>query len=108
MPSKTRRASRRSRSSGSPYFFRRVWSPFGSAIGAVRSTADIGMGLVKNTTGRALGAVDRAGYAVAAKLNDGVGGLVGPARRRGTRRNRSNRNRSNRNRNRSRRNRNRK
>ena len=98
MPRKSRRHSRRS--SGSPYFFRRIWSPFGSAVGAVRSTADIGMGLVKNTTSRALGAVDRAGYAVATKLNDGVGGLVGP-RRRGTRRNRSNRNksrRSNRNR----------
>ncbi len=96
MPRKTRRAS------GSPYFFRRIWSPFGSAVGAVRSTADIGLGLVKNTTSRALGAVDRAGYTVAAKLNDGVGGLVGPARRRGTRRNRnrSNRNRSRRNRNR--------
>ena len=83
----------------SPYFFRRIWSPFGSAVGAVRSTADIGLGFVKNTTGRALGAVDRAGYTVAGKLNDGVGGLVG---RRGTRRNR---NRSNRNRNRSNRNR---
>ena len=93
MPRKSRRARR---SSGSPYFFRRIWSPFGSAVGAVRSTADIGLGFVKNTTGRALGAVDRAGYAVAGKLNDGVGGLVG---RRGTRRNR-NRNRSNRNRNR--------
>jgi hypothetical protein len=94
MPRKSRRGGR---SSGSPYFFRRVWSPFGSAVGAVRTTADIGLGLVKNTTGRALGAVDRAGYAVAAKLNDGVGGLIGP-RRRGTRRNRnrSNRRRTNR------------
>ncbi len=92
MPRKSRRARR---SSSSPYFFRRVWSPFGSAVGAVRSTADIGLGFVKNTTGRALGAVDRAGYAVASKLNDGVGGLVG---RRGTRRNRnrSNRRRTNR------------
>lgn len=98
MPRKTRRASR---SSGSPYFFRRVWSPFGSAIGAVRSTANIGLGLVKNTTSRAIGAVDRAGYGVATKLNDGIGGLVGPARRRGTRRNR-NRNRSNRNKSRNR------
>jgi hypothetical protein len=90
MPRKTRRA----RGSGSPYFFRRVWSPFGSAVGAVRSTADIGLGFVKNTTGRALGAVDSAGYAVASKLNDGIGGLVG-SRRRGSRRNRrrSNRNR---------------
>jgi hypothetical protein len=99
MPRKSRRHARRS--SGSPYFFRRVWSPFGSAVGAVRSTADIGLGLVKDTTGRALGAVDSAGYAVASKLNDGVGGLVGPARRRSTRRNR---NRSSRNRNRSSRN----
>jgi hypothetical protein len=98
MPRKTRRHSRHARSSGSPYFFRRIWSPFGSAVGAVRSTANIGMGLVKNTTSRALGAVDRAGFAVATKLNDGVGGLVGPARRRGTRRNRSNRNKSRRNR----------
>ncbi len=98
MPRKTRRHSRRA--AGSPYFFRRIWSPFGSAVGAVRSTADIGLGLVKNTTSRALGAVDRAGFTVAAKLNDGVGGLVGPARRRGTRRNRSNRNKSRRNRNR--------
>ena len=51
----------------SPYFFRRVWSPFSSGIGAVGNTAGI-----------ALGAVDSAGRAVAGRLNDAVGGLVGP------------------------------
>jgi hypothetical protein len=62
----------------SPYFFKRVWSPFSSGIGAVGNTAEI-----------ALGAVDSAGRAVAGRLNDAVGGLVGP--RRGGRRRRASR-----------------
>ena len=59
----------------SPYFFRRVWSPFGHSIQAIRNTAGI-----------ALGAVDSAGKSVTGHLNDAVGNLVRP--RRGGRRTR--------------------
>jgi hypothetical protein len=88
---------RKSRKS-SPYFFRRVWSPFGHSIQAVRNTAGI-----------ALSAVDSAGKSVTGHLNDAVGNLVRPRRggRRTQRRNknRSNKNRSNKNRSRSNKNR---
>lgn len=53
----------------SPYFFRRVWSPFGHSIQAVRNTAGI-----------ALGAVDSAGKSVTGHLNDAVGNLMRPRR----------------------------
>ncbi len=53
----------------SPYFFRRVWSPFGHSIQAVRNTAGI-----------ALSAVDSAGKSVSGHLNDAVGNLVRPRR----------------------------
>jgi hypothetical protein len=59
----------------SPYFFRRIWSPFGHSIQAIRNTAGI-----------ALGAVDSAGKSVTGHLNDAVGNLVRP--RRGGRRTR--------------------
>jgi hypothetical protein len=59
----------------SPYFFRRIWSPFGHSIQAIRNTAGI-----------ALGAVDTAGKSVTGHLNDAVGNLVRP--RRGGRRTR--------------------
>jgi hypothetical protein len=59
----------------SPYFFKRIWSPFGHSIQAIRNTAGI-----------ALGAVDSAGKSVTGHLNDAVGNLVRP--RRGGRRTR--------------------
>ncbi len=74
MPSKSRKSS--------PYFFRRVWSPFGHSIQAVRNTAGI-----------ALGAVDSAGKSVTSHLNDAVGNLMRPRRggRRTQRRNKNSR-----------------
>jgi hypothetical protein len=65
---------RKSRKS-SPYFFRRVWSPFGHSIQAVRNTAGI-----------ALSAVDSAGKSVTGHLNDAVGNLVRPRRASGGKR----------------------
>jgi hypothetical protein len=59
---------RKSRKS-SPYFFRRVWSPFGHSIQAIRNTAQI-----------ALGAVDSTGRTVSGHLNDAVGNLTRPRR----------------------------
>jgi hypothetical protein len=59
----------------SPYFFRRVWSPFGHSIQAVRNTAGI-----------ALGAVNSAGKSVSGHLNDAVGNLVRSRRSGGARR----------------------
>jgi hypothetical protein len=61
----------------SPYFFRRIWSPFGHSIQAIRNTAGI-----------ALGAVDSAGKSVSGHLNDAVGNLVRPRRSGGARRTR--------------------
>jgi hypothetical protein len=61
----------------SPYFFRRIWSPFGHSIQAIRNTAGI-----------ALGAVDTAGKSVSGHLNDAVGNLVRPRRASGGRRTR--------------------
>jgi hypothetical protein len=82
----------------SPYFFRRVWSPFGHSIQAVRNTAGI-----------ALSAVDSAGKSVTGHLNDAVGNLVRPRRggARSSRKNKSSKN-THRNKNRSRKNRSRK
>ncbi len=90
---------RKSRKS-SPYFFRRVWSPFGHSIQAVRNTAGI-----------ALSAVDSAGKSVTGHLNDAVGNLVRPRRggARSSRKNKSSKNtrrNTRRNKNRSRKNKN--
>ena len=87
----------------SPYFFRRVWSPFGHSIQAVRNTAGI-----------ALNAVDSAGKSMTGHLNDAVGNLVRPRRggarrsRKNTRRNktRANKTRNNKNKTRSNKNKN--
>jgi len=96
-----RRKSRRSRSStrksGSPYFFRRVWSPFGAGVNMVGRTTNTGLGFVDNTahgginlvrrTARgAVGAVGNIGYGIASSANDAIGGLVGNNGRRNTRR----------------------
>jgi hypothetical protein len=61
--------------SSSPYFFRRIWSPFGHSIEAVRNTAGI-----------ALSAVDSVGKSVSGHLNDAVGNLVRSRRVRSSRR----------------------
>jgi hypothetical protein len=84
----------------SPYFFRRVWSPFGHSIQAIRNTAGI-----------ALSAVDSAGKSVSGHLNDAVGNLMRPRRggARSSRKNKSNKNsrrNTRRNKNRSRKNKN--
>ena len=94
-----RRTSRKGGKKGSPYFFRRVWSPFGAGVKLVGNTADVGIGYVGNTAGNVIGLVrrttkrttnglDKIGSGFAGAANNAVGGLVG------------NRNRSRRNRNR--------
>jgi hypothetical protein len=100
---RSRRATRKGGKKGSPYFFRRVWSPFGAGVKLVGNTANVGLGFVDNTargslglvrsTARgAIGGVGKIGYGVASAANNAVGGLVGRNR------SRRNRNRSNRNR----------
>lgn len=88
MANKTRKSS--------PYFFRRIWSPFGHSIQAIRGTANI-----------ALNAVENVGKSVSGHLNDAVGNLTRPRRggARYSRKNKSNKN-SRRNKNRSRKNKN--
>ncbi len=98
-----RRTRRSSRKSGSPYFFRRIWSPFGTGINLAGKTANIGLGFVDNTahsgvnlvrrTARgAFGAVGKIGNGVASSANEAVGKLVGNgSRRRAARRRRTTR-----------------
>ncbi len=92
-----RRTRRSSRKSGTPYFFRRIYSPFGTGLNLVGKTANVGLGFVDNTahgginlvrrTARgAVGAVGKVGYGVASSANEAVGKLVGKGRRRSTRR----------------------
>ena len=95
---KSRSSRSSSRKSGSPYFFRRVWSPFGAGVNMVGKATNVGLGfvdntahgginLVRRTTRGAVGAVGNIGYGVASSANDAIGGLVGSnGRRSSTRR----------------------